>query len=168
MGSSVIERWQEIPGFTRYEASTLGRVRNKSGKVLKTPPKSNGYLQVTLCRTGGGDYVNWSVHRLIAHTFLKPVEGRELVLHRNGDRADNRLENLYRGDFQDNHQDAERHKTFVRGSKNGRAKLNEEDVHTIRFELLRGTKQADLAREYGVSRSLINRIHRGKCWRHVQ
>ena len=161
------EQWVQVDGFPNYEVSSYGRVRRVGSKrCLKTPPKSNGYLQVTVSNTHMQR--NYSVHRLVAKAFLPPANGKELVLHRDGNRANNHSDNLYWGDLYDNAQDAIRHGTFVRGSKNGRAKLTEDDVRVIRRALSEGSRQVDIARRFGVSRSLINKIALRKFWRHVE
>lgn len=48
------------------------------------------------------------------------------------------------------------------------AKLTEADVINIRKEIARGIKQAELARQYNVAFTTINRIHRKRSWKHVQ
>lgn len=49
------------------------------------------------------------------------------------------------------------------GEKNGSAKLRREDVASIRA--LKGAEtQEDIARRFGVTRSAISLIHRGKIW----
>jgi len=51
------------------------------------------------------------------------------------------------------------------GEAHWNAKLTEEDVEAIRKRYEGGEHQVDLAREYGVSRSLVNKIIKGKAWR---
>lgn len=104
----LLEEWRRvtIPGYEKYyEVSNLGNVRSServiqaSNRLLhyKTRPlrvneDSRGYLQVCLCDHGRRTTV--LVHRLVAMSFLGyPPEGTE-VCHNNGDRQDNRVENL--------------------------------------------------------------------------
>lgn len=83
-----IEEWKEIPSYIGYEASTLGRIRNKkTGKVLK-PDNSSGYSRVILNKKNG------SIHRLVAEAFLPNLENKRTVNHINGIKLDNRLCNL--------------------------------------------------------------------------
>ena len=83
------EIWKDVPGFAgKYQASSLGRVRNSSGHFLKPAINTNGYKHLSL---SGKDY---RVHRIIAQTFL-PNHGRlRDVNHKNGDKLDNRMCNL--------------------------------------------------------------------------
>jgi HNH endonuclease len=53
------------------------------------------------------------------------------------------------------------------GSKNKRAKLNEEQVAKIKSKLSQGYSSSSLAQEFNVSPQLINSISRGKLWKHV-
>lgn len=52
--------------------------------------------------------------------------------------------------------------TMVAGSK-----LTESDVMRIKQAMECGSRNADLAREFGVSRSVISEIRHGKAWGHV-
>lgn len=55
-----------------------------------------------------------------------------------------------------------------KGSKNGRAaKLNEEQVLQIKKLIREGLSTRSLAKTFGVSKSAIADISRGRCWSHV-
>lgn len=90
-------RWRGIPGLeNKYEVSSDGRIRRRirigreSGYQEKSPVLHHtGYLGVVLCNTK-----YFSVHRLVAQLFLDVRLGNERVSHKNGDRLDNRVENL--------------------------------------------------------------------------
>ena len=102
------EIWKNIPSYEGYyQASNLGRVRSldkvrtyKSGasKLLEgkmlNPTMDNGYKQVTL--TMKGRQKAFKISQLVAMAFLghKP-DGLKLVVdHINGNRLDDRVENL--------------------------------------------------------------------------
>jgi DNA invertase Pin-like site-specific DNA recombinase len=53
------------------------------------------------------------------------------------------------------------------GSRNASAKLNESDIPKIRSLLQSGRKRIDIAKEFGISRSVIHRIQTGRAWSHV-
>ncbi len=92
-----MDEWREIPGYTRYDASTIGNIRsrvNRKPRILKPFKIYSGYLLVRLTPDDGSRPRGrgLSVHRLVALTFLgeSPLQ----VNHKNGDKTDNRLVNL--------------------------------------------------------------------------
>jgi uncharacterized membrane protein len=61
------------------------------------------------------------------------------------------------------------HRVYARGSQFSRAKLTETDVQAIKNEYAQGeVTQGDLAMRYGVSKTTVGYILRGKTWRHVR
>lgn len=150
-----VETWRDIPGFPDYQASDCGRIRSrKTGawQVLRqTPHRGNGYLVVS--PRVGGRYVARSVHRLITRAFLGDAAGRD-VNHINGNKHDNRLENLEYLSRGENHRHA--YRSGLRDAV-GR-KLTRDQVGQI--AALRGrSTQTEIAGLFGVSRSTVGRIH---------
>ena len=164
-GSSSVDRcvtgdevWRDIPGFSDYQASDLGRIRSqKSGtwKLLRqTPHPNTGYLIVS--PRVGGKYFARSVHRLVAAAFLGKANGLD-VNHINGNKHDNRLANLEYLSRGDNHRHAYRSGLRQPVGK----KLTEDQVR--RIAALQGTgTQEEIARRFGVSRTTVGRIHARK------
>lgn len=68
-------------------ASSLGRVKH-NGKILKATDRGKGYLTVFVC--GKNRYL----HRIIAQTFISNPENKEQVNHIDGNRHNDRVENL--------------------------------------------------------------------------
>lgn len=94
------EIWKDIPGYESiYQVSNLGNVKSlKSGnhhsktKIL-TPICADGkYLRVTLYRDKEHKY--FPVHRLVATAFIPNPDCKPQVNHINGNKKDNRVENL--------------------------------------------------------------------------
>lgn len=82
-----------IDGFENYFIDKEGRVYNsKRNKYLKPYCDNLGYLQVALSKEG--KLYHYRVHRLVATHYLEPIEGKPFVNHKNGNKKDNRLENL--------------------------------------------------------------------------
>lgn len=74
-----------------YSVSTTGEVKNThTGRILKGHKTKDGRIRVVLTP----DYKEYSVHKLVADAFLpKPEEG-QMLIHKDGDNANNNVENL--------------------------------------------------------------------------
>lgn len=95
-----MEIWKDIPGYEGlYQVSNCGRVKSlKRFRVPKDRILSNGvthgnYRLVGLY-DGKGDNRSVSVHRLVAETFLEKLEHHEVVNHKDGNPANNHVDNL--------------------------------------------------------------------------
>ena len=157
--------WRPVPGFENcYEVSENGDVRSRrTGQVLAKCPHSGGYVMSHLYV--GGVRTAMTNHRIVAEAFLgKRPEGLE-VMHLDGDKTNNRIENLRYGTHAENERHKSEHGTHQIGERNPGAKLTAEDVRQIRQR--RGELQEDLAVEFGCTFSNISAIQLGKSWRHV-
>ncbi|MEU1200162.1 NUMOD4 domain-containing protein [Streptomyces sp. NPDC005813] len=158
------EEWRAVPGWSGYFVSDEGRVRGKSGRILKPWSNGTGYVQVSLLRPGRRRTV--SVHRLVLEVFVGA--GRALQgAHGNGDSTDNRLANLRWSTPAENNADKLTHGTQVRGEASNLARLKEADVRDIRKRVTAGETQRTLAAEYGVHFATVSAIVRRKSWGHV-
>ena len=91
------EIWKEVVGYGgRYKVSNFGRViSNWGGWKEKIPTKSPaGYFYVTIYFKKEGKHKRIAVHRLVAHAFLTPVDGKNCVNHKDGNKQNNAVENL--------------------------------------------------------------------------
>lgn len=164
-----------IPGFPNYAISKDGRVWSKPRKskqnhsigdrVLKGIFNTGGYLRVDLCQ----ESIKCSrlIHRLILESWIGPCpEGME-ACHNNGNRTDNRLENLRWDTHSNNLYDSVKHGTHVdsRGGNHGASKLHEEEVRQIVNIYNQGEiTQQKLANIFGVARSTIQNIIEKRNW----
>ena len=94
MGNSTTEIWKSCPGFeTLYEVSTFGNVRSKkTNKPKKGRDNGHGYLSVAIYKNNKCS--NKYIHRLVAETFIPNPDNKPQVNHKNGNKGDNRVENL--------------------------------------------------------------------------
>lgn len=93
------EIFKDIPGYEGiYQVSNLGRVRSlnfrRSGneKIMNTTVGHDGYSRVSLFK----NYIRkkYTVHRLIALVFIPNPDNKPCIDHINGNRSDNRVDNL--------------------------------------------------------------------------
>ena len=89
------EEWRDVVGWEgHYKVSNLGNVYSlKRHKIMVGKIDRYGYRQYTFCKDGKNYY--YTAHRLVALAFIgEPPEGKNTVNHKNGNKLDNRLENL--------------------------------------------------------------------------
>jgi len=165
---------KSIPGFPSYSVDDTGIVwvtnnwsaANKT-RALKAHSNGQGYFQVVLYMDG--KRYTRKVHVLVLLAFEGPrpdgMEGR----HLNGDRADNRIENLAYGTPKENCADRVIHGTVAVGKRNGKAVFTEEQVREIRERAALGESLRSIARSFGRpnSHSNISDIVHRKAWQHV-
>ena len=165
--------WKSIDRFPCYEVSNEGHVRRsvggqgaRAGKILKWHTHTSfGYPDVRM--TSNGKIVAIPVHRLVAWAFLGPRPEGMQIRHLDGDKMNNRVDNLAYGTATENNRDKIDHGTSSKGVKNPRAKLTEEQVSYI-YDVLRGVADADeVAKIFDVHPSAVYRIWNGKYWGHL-
>ncbi len=88
------EIWKVIPGFSKYEASSLGRIRNIKKKLLIKPAINEGGYCKNSLTDDNNKFITKSVHQLVALTFIDNPENKKTVNHENKIRNDNSVENL--------------------------------------------------------------------------
>lgn len=80
--------FKQLKNYSRYFIGDDGNIYVK----LK-PSNRKGYRGLTLKKDDGGRK-SVSQHRLVAEAFIQNPEDKPQVNHKNGDKADNRIENL--------------------------------------------------------------------------
>jgi len=167
---SGVLRVGRVPGYPSYRVLSNGSVWSRQGGnwLRKRAFRDRyGYFQLNL--SADGRKGRFSLHEVVLMAFIGPrPEGWE-CRHLDGDKANNRLENLQWGTSKENAADAKRHGTRLVGSRQTQAKLTEADVLEIRRRAKegRGGVQGELAVEYGVSDTIISHIVTRKAWGHV-
>lgn len=99
------EYWLTVNNFPNYEISNTGKVRSVErtivvngrnrhliSKELRSNICSRGWCNVILSDKGRG--YSFRLHRLVALHFLPLKRGKEKVLHIDGDRRNNHINNL--------------------------------------------------------------------------
>jgi len=107
------EEWKDVPGYEGlYQASTHGRIRSldklvnaaggrhgkqikrlRRGRIMALKPVNKTYLKLDLYDSGG-KVKTWTVHRLIAITFIPNPNSLPLINHKDENPFNNCINNL--------------------------------------------------------------------------
>lgn len=165
------EQWKVIPGLERYEISNLARIRLREGKSHVGVPfigslsPRQGYV-FTRLRPNAGQTKRFSIHRLMAKAWIPNPHNYPQVNHKNGNRSDNRIENLEwctpSYNVAHSYQLLGRKSPIPKGAgeRHPAARLSTEQVLTIR-SLRDSSHPQDVATRFGVSRRHVYMIWRG-------
>lgn len=103
----MIRYWKEIKGYEdKYKISNYGEVvslpryKQNHSKLQEVPmkiikpyiSKKNGYVYVYLCNDGKNK--NFRLHKLVAETFLDNQNKYNQINHIDGNKQNNRVDNL--------------------------------------------------------------------------
>lgn len=176
------EKWRKIRGFEHYSVSTHGRVK----RTVKSPIANNGfkppqflkpipigipgkqYLLVRLYKNGKWKWKR--IYHLVLETFVRQKRLKEQTNHKDGNKFNNKLENLEWISASENMKHAFKNglEKPKYGSENGNSKLKEEQVIKIRSEYASGKKsKLELSKIYGVSDVQIGNIVECLQWKHI-
>lgn len=183
------EIWLDCPEYEKvYQVSNLGRVRSKpifirhdgifgdeNGYIKHVKIKNQtvnryGYLTTKLCYDGKCRRL--TIHRLVAKAFLTNENNYNQVNHINGNKFDNRLDNLEWVSASQNIQHAYdtglMTSEHMQGSKHFNAKVNEEDV--IEMRRLYDNKEMkikQISEKYNIGVSTTYDICKRKTWKNI-
>ncbi len=178
-----IEVWLPVLGWEDfYEISSFGRVkrlawsdqrghkggtRNFPEKIIKGRPNRWHYCRVDLCKNGEKPKHHF-IHVMVLTAFRAPRPPGHETRHLDGNRGNNRLDNLAWGTRADQFDDMRSHGTFQQGEMRPWTKLTEKEVLEIReLTALGAMRQEDIAIKYGITRQNVSKIHRRTRWRHL-
>lgn len=180
------EEWRDAPGFPAYAVSNLGRIKRVApdgygrmlGRAMSQTTTKAGYRLCGLSHEGGRRTI--LVHRLVCSAFHgPPPSNKHQAAHNDGDRSNNRCDNLRWATPSQNEMDKRDHGTVregakhhsamnpecvARGSRVGTSKLTEEQIICIRAD---ARPRAAVAAHYGLNETYVSDIRSHRVWRHV-
>lgn len=164
------ELWKPVGGYIGYEVSNFGRVRSMKHRKVKintTVPNYAGYPVITL--HDRGKRRQFRLSRLVLEAFVGKCPDNYQANHLDGDKDNNRLENLEWTTPSGN----SKHAYFLGLSKgpvgeiNGRGRLKLVEVTKIKELARGGVVISTIAQEFNISASHVYAIKNGTKWKSV-
>lgn len=162
------ECWKQIKNFPNYYVSNFGRIWSVSKNNFKKLRKNKyGYMITDLYNKN----INYTfiIHRLVAEYFVPNPENKPEVNHKDGNKENNRADNLEWVTRKENIQHAIVNKLINnKGENNKQSILTEKDVKEIIY-LLKHTSltQLEIAERFNVSFQTISEIKLQKTWKYL-
>lgn len=148
---SIDEKW-------KYFVNSQGQIKRKArvspnnrlylNKILDLKPDSKGYIKIGLVTSGGIVYKY--LHRIVAEIFLENPNNYQYVLHIDGNKLNNSVENLKWS--KDNMNLRKNH-----------SRLTEKDIEEIK-KILPKYSDSIIGRVFKVDRKTIYDIRNGLTW----
>ena len=166
--SNLSEVWAKVPDYEQfYEISNHGRFARlrPDGRMIRKLNSCTPYLSVSVKSLNKMPQKSLYIHTLVAKVFIGERPDGLVIRHLDGNKYNNRVDNLSYGTVQQNYEDVVKHKTH-RHENNGRALLSERCVMAIKY--LHAQKlvcSADLAKAFDITDSAICAIVKGRNWK---
>lgn len=173
----LTEEWRPMPWSPKHQASSIGRIRKIINRdhperrqeiYMRFDNDKDGYLKISIKNR------RWMVHRIIYLLFVGPLEDGLVVCHIDGEKTNNKPDNLYQGTQKENIAHKVYHGTAQEGEKHGRASLTNSVARDIIEEiksagrhksgrLLHG-ERARISEKYGISKHIFYDLSIGRSW----
>lgn len=174
---TIEEKWLPLiyrgETYDRLYVSNYGKVKNlKTNKLIKFGLNKRGYLCATISLGSRENKASVKMHRLVAEAFIPLIEGKNHVNHKDGNKINNRADNLEWCTFEENRLHAVVMKLYKgkAGELNPQSILSNEDVLYIRENCIRRDKEFGvraLARKFNIDHSVASDIINRKLWTHI-
>ena len=175
MDSQIVqEEWKPVVGFEScYSVSNLGRIRRdaprcpgQAGGILN-PTRPDRYFRISLERKP--KRVRKYLHVIVAEAFIGPQPVGWQVHHIDGNKLNNRVDNLEYVTHQDNVKHAREVLGVLdnRGERDGAHKLTAETVRELRRLISSGHTRCDVASRFFITPHYVRQVFRRERWKHV-
>jgi hypothetical protein len=173
----ICEEWRDINDFNGYEVSNLGNVRGKdrlrkgkhglrliNGQPMKLVFNKKGYPEVRFRKEGTHTRL---VHRLVANAFVPNHDNKLQVNHIDGNKLNNRANNLEWVTNSENQLHAYRLglQPSRAGENNSKAKITDKNVTLLKQLYNSGKSIIEVSKIMNVSLASARQIIYGVSWK---
>jgi len=178
------EEWKRIVDFPNYDISSFGRVRSFTPiggrqkerfrlddfRILKGGLDKDGYRRFLLCKNENGTRTVKSIkfYELVSFYWIGPKPKGLVITHKDGNKNNDCADNLEYKTQKENIHDKFTHGTMPLGEESNLASISNELAKLIKIDLANGERQSEVAKNRGVSKSLVWAIKHNKTWRHIE
>ena len=151
------EIWKSIPNFPGYQVSNLGRVwSEKTKRVRKAHTQQKGYWHIVLSYKNKTKTIR--LNRLVLEVFVGPAPTeKHHAAHKDGDKNNNTVFNLYWATPQENVNDRKRHGTYYSGCDHPMAKLTRGDLVYAKWRRKLNETWVEIGADIGVTPDVISK-----------
>lgn len=160
------EIWKRIENYGRlYEVSNLGRVRDLNGNIKPMYIQNKGYYCLSLYYNGKSYHP--TIHRLVAEYFIPKIEGYNKVNHIDGNKSNNRVDNLEWTNQRLNYNHGMNKFLYSHNEDHYFAKLTNDIVLLIPDMYQLGFTRATLSKILDINPSSLEAIEKGISYREL-
>jgi len=150
-----------IAEYTDYVIYDTGIIKSlKHNKIILLKYVLDRYGYPIICLSTNGKSKTFKIHRLVAQTFIPNPDNKPQVNHKDGNKQNNRVDNLEWVTRKENEKHA------VENGLKGH-KLLENDVLAIHGLYLSGMTRKEIGLIYGVTDTHIYYIVNGLTWKYL-
>lgn len=171
-----------FPGYSVDEDGNVYSHRRKKGKgkgnglgtkvvidktyCKKLKPRTGraGYPVVYLC---GGHSQQYTVHRLVATTFIPNPENKPCINHKDFNICNPSVDNLEWVTYSENNKHSVKNGRMA-GEKSNFSKLSVNEVVAIRALAKTTVRRKDIAALFGITPDYVTGIQKRKAWDHIK
>lgn len=158
-----MKQYKDTPYYVTEDGKVFRDEKQIFGWITK-----KGYQQIKLYCFGIKKHAY--IHRMVGDLFVPNPENKPQINHKNGNKLDNRVENLEWVTNQENINHSVENGLRPVGIDVPAHKLSVEDILWIRKNFVKGDSNLGcmgLGKKFGVNASCISKIVNNKMWKHI-
>lgn len=146
------EEWKKVNGFTRYEVSNMGNVRNIHTKEPKAIRRTKTGYCITDLKENGKKKTAY-VHRLVAEAFVTNAFSLPCINHIDENKANNRADNLewctaeYNNRYGTHNEKIKATKTRTQGKKVAQVDVGSGEILNVFDSITEAAKAVNLTKQ---------------------